>query len=75
MDHLRNDQQLDLRVLAREVCIGRYGLVGTDLFAMGATAAFEQRQKHLECYLEDILSRLRAYCSACDKLRAYCRAH
>lgn len=51
-----------------ELGLNKFGLTGTDLFPRALATLYEMHQMKLECYPEDVLSRLRSYCSICGEL-------
>ena len=51
-----------------ELGLNRFGLTGTDLFPRALATLYEQHQMKLENYPEEVLARLRSFCSVCGKL-------
>ena len=51
-----------------ELGLNRFGLTGTDLFPRTLATLYELHQMKLENYPEDVLARLRSFCSICGKL-------
>ncbi|CAK9105377.1 unnamed protein product [Durusdinium trenchii] len=51
-----------------ELGLNRFGLTGADLFARTLDTLYEQRQMKMEKYPEQVLERLRSFCSMCGKL-------